>query len=486
MSSKWLSSAVLVLAALGLSSCSGLNDHTHPCTDCNTNTATVTLTLFDTPPTGVTFLNFNLPITAVTLTPSSGASVSLYAPSSPVVFEATNLQGTSDFVSSSATVPTGTYTAMNILLGTGGTSVIINGSSVAVGSCGAYAVCGLAAAAPGQVTVQFSPALTLTSNQKVGVGLNFNLNNAVTTQNGITVDFQQPNVFTLTALPRLNQASNTFDTIQNFTGTVTAISNSSITVNSGTRGSLTAAINSTSTTLVDPQNKCTVSVATCFTTGATVGLDAQVNEDGTLTATVIDMLDTASVDEIEGIVYPTSQPGVYGLVMFDKTVVSSNSILAAATPGTVFAVSAVSGGATYGIDYKNLTPTSQNGFTGSGDIYPGQMLRVHVVTAVAGSGAVTSPVVTTDRVVLRFAPFTGTISSVNGSSNFAIADLPSYMGNFAFPPQVQTFSGSTVFDGVTGVTGANFAVGDTVSMNALYLNPTTANPPFLASTVRVK
>ncbi len=482
MSSRWLTGAVLILTAFGISSCSGLNS-SHPCTDCNSGNATVTVTLFDTPPAGVTFLNFNLAISAITLTPSSGANVNLYAPSSPGIFEATHLQADSDFIGS-FTVPTGTYTAMNILLGTSTSPLIINSSTAVVGSCPAGNVCTIAAGAPGQITVTFSPAITLTANQQIGVGLDFSLNNAVTTQNGITVDYTQPNVFTVIQLPRTNQASGTLDTIQNFTGTITAVSSSSVTVTSGTRGALTAALNS-STSLVDPQNKCSVSVASCFANGATVSLDANVNTDGTLTATVLDMLDTTAVDELEGTIYPTNTANVYGLVLFDKTVVSSNTVLTSAAPGTVFSVTAPSG-ATFSVDTKNFSiPQPSVGFSSAGDIYPGQDVRIHVVSAVAGSGSPPVAAVTTDRAVLRFAALTGTVNTVTNSSIFTVANLPAYLGEYTTPPQVQTYSLATIFDGVTGVTDPNFSVGTTVSFSAIYLNPTIVSQPFLATKIRV-
>jgi len=52
-------------------------------------------------------------------------------------------------------------------------------------------------------TIQVPISLTLVENQNQWVGLDFNLRNAITTTNGITVDFNQPNVMTATTTPRV-------------------------------------------------------------------------------------------------------------------------------------------------------------------------------------------------------------------------------------------------------------------------------------------
>jgi len=89
--------------------------------------------------------------------------------------------------------------------------------------------------------------LTLKASQNQWIGLDVNLNNAITTTNNTTigVDFTQPNTLSATTTPAVNMPTGTVDTVEDFVGVVTALSATSITLMSGMTGlSITAAINS--------------------------------------------------------------------------------------------------------------------------------------------------------------------------------------------------------------------------------------------------
>jgi hypothetical protein len=231
-----------ISAIFSLTSCSGLNS-----AGCTVNcgggggggTADVTLTLSDTPPVGALFLNFNLPISSISLTPSGGgAAISLL--STPTTYETTHLMSDSTFVSTSQ-VAAGTYTSLNITFTNSPSSVWFNGSNSTILGCNAGAVCNLSGGAPPQIGIDLTKAigatgLVLTSNQNLGLNLEFNLSNAISTTGGIKLDLTQPNVFTLATLPRANQNTGTLDTIQDFTGIVTAKTSSTLTVKSLSRG----------------------------------------------------------------------------------------------------------------------------------------------------------------------------------------------------------------------------------------------------------
>src|SRR5208283_5963987 len=212
--------ALLILgisAIFALTSCSGVkNVCTTNCTV--SGNAKLNLTLSDTPPAGVSVISFTLPISGISLVPSSGSAVSVYSGGS---FELTRLQSDSAPVAIGVSVPEGSYTAIMVTLGTSsGLFVNASGGSItsSAGTCVANAICALPAGAATTITITFPSTLTLSANQTQWIGLDFNLNNAITTANGITVDFGQTGVLTAKTTPRTNVPSGYVDSIDDFTG----------------------------------------------------------------------------------------------------------------------------------------------------------------------------------------------------------------------------------------------------------------------------
>src|ERR1700676_2597359 len=267
-----------LIAIVFLSSCSG--NKTVCKTNCGSGNANLTVTMYDTPPTGVGILSFTLPIAGISLTPATGSPQAVATLVSSV--EVTRLQTDSQLVASAAPVPAGTYTAINVTIGptTATSNAFINSSTSTItygsSTCVAGAVCRLPVGAV--FTVNIPLALTLTANQNQWIGLDFNLNNAITSSSGISVDFSQTNVLKATTTARPNTPTGAVDTLDDFTGKVTAYaSGSSISVQSAVRGTMTAIITS-STTYDDPQGRCgaTDIKATCIATGAIVSVQGIV------------------------------------------------------------------------------------------------------------------------------------------------------------------------------------------------------------------
>lgn len=499
---NWKSSILLLLlvvASVSLASCSGLNS---TCTtNCTNGSAKVTLTLFDTPPTGTTVLSFSLPIVGISLTPQSGSPVSLYSPSSVTPTEITRLQSDSALIAGGVSVAAGTYTSLNVTIAaTSGVFInstnstityTLNGSTT---TCQAFGVCVLPAAPATTVAVPIS--LTLNGNATQWIGINVNLNNAILTTGGISVDFTQPNVLTATTTTRTGLPSGAVDTIEDFTGKVTALSNSSITVQNAITGqSLTAGVVSGSTELdVAPgsYSNCTsANPAACIAVGSTVSMNANLAADGTLTATEIDLLDLAATDEIEGVIYPTTingvvTPGVVGLILLDKSSVSGNSVLSSATYGTAFLLTSTSNSITYNVDSGPLTPaigTNPPGFNGTGNFFAGQVVRAQV-TNVAVANNINGA--TAAHVLLRWSRLSGTVNLVSGNV-LTLTNIPTYIttlnSGFTLTPQVNTYPNNTSFDGVAGV--SELTVGNTAAIRALFLDSTAGSQfPFLAAKVR--
>lgn len=478
-----------ISAIFALTSCSGLNN---VCTvNCGGGgggggNANVTLTLSDTPPAGALFLNFNLPISSISLTPSGGgAAVSLL--SAPTTYETTHLMSDSTFVSTSQ-VAAGTYTALNITFTNSPSSVWFNGSNSTILGCNAGAVCNLSGGAPPQISIDLTKAigttgLVLTSNQNLGLNLEFNLGNAISTTGGIKLDLTQPNVFTLATLPRANQNTGTLDTIQDFTGIVTAKTPSTLTVRSPNRGTQVFSLGS-GTTYTEVSTPCTGGPSlSCIAVNSTVSVDADVTTTGTLTATVVDILDVTAVDEVEGTVYPTTTAGVYGLIVSDTAVPSGNTTLTGLAPGVaIYVTMRTSPIPLFTVDLKNLPASISGGFTNANDLIMGQQVRFQVASVGTFSGRTE---LTASTAILRFTRLTALVGSNAPTGTVFSLDNTSinpFYGSFLTQPQVQTYSPQTIIDGVSGV--SSLTAGQSVSISTLFLNPTQATPAFLATKVR--
>ena len=484
---------LVVAAVLGLASCSGSNNKCT--TNCPTGDASVSITLFDTPPSGVTVLSFSLPIVGISLTPSTGSAVPIYSPTTIVPTELTRLQAESALITLGSQVPAGTYTSVNVTLAaSSGVFINYSGFPIAVSSsltCPNGGVCNLPTGAAATINIPIN--LTLTSGQNAWIGIDVNLNNAITspTTTSIGVDFTQPKTFAAITSPRLGTPPGAFDTIGDFTGTVTALSPSSITVqNTITGQSLTAAVNASTELDAAPgtYSNCT-SAAACVTMGSVVSMDSALTISNALTATEIDTLGAVATDEVEGVIFPTSTAGVVGLIISDKISASGNSTLGAFTTtfGTGISLSAGSN-INYVIDTKNLTTFVQPiGFAGSGDLLAGQQIRAHVgnVTTTT-SGTTTVIQANATNVLLRWSRIRASINSV-ALNNFTITGLPQYItsinSSLLTPAAVFTYQGGTLFDGVTGTGDPNFVVGSPVAVRALFLNSNA--PAFQAAKVRV-
>jgi hypothetical protein len=454
-------------AVVVLSSCSGLKN---PCTNCNVGgNAALSLTISDTPPTNTNIVNFALPIIGITLTPSSGSAVSVFSSNPSADYELTRLQSDTNLIATNVTVAAGSYTGVNVTVAAP-SAVFINSSGATVGTCVNNGICNLTGAAA-TISYTFATPLVLTSNTDQWLNLDFNYNNAIVTTNGIGVDVTQSGVMTASTTVPAGVPSGDFANIDDFTGAVTAISGSSVTVESSLRGSLTAAINS-STVVFDPQSQCTGGpTMACIAAGSIVSLQGVLTTSGVMTATSLDIIDisTSPSDEVEGIIYPATCNGGsnFGMILSDSTIFTSSSPLTSATLGTGVCLT-LGPTAPFAIDTGILTgqagvPVTNTGFANAGDILAGQMVRAKITGAATGTSGINA---TATAMILRFSRLTGTINTAT-STGFTITGLPAYLGTtFSVSPQVITYVNATLLEGVTS-TGS---LTGTVSMSALYLN----------------
>ena len=447
----------------------------------------------DTPLAGTSILSFKVTVTGVSLTPSTGKAVSLTLnPPTPII-ELAHLQSDSAFLGTS-TVPSANYTSATVSFSSPDIVLFNQTNGTLTGGtapCLATSVCEFKPAKSGMITLSTAPfPLTLTANQQTGLSLDFNLNNAITMTNGaVSVDFTQANVLTAATLPRTGTPSGALDLVEDFTGVITAVSGNSVTVHSDTKGTITAVANSSTTFNIDP-NVCTMQNLTCLANNKTVSTDASLNPDGTMTLLEADLLHNVAVDEVEGTVFAVNAvaPQI-SLVLSDKTVVSGNPVLTAATGGTIVQAS-LGATPTFSVDTKGLSavlgssPGDIADFVSLANVFAGQTVRMQVTNPSTVPGS-TNIAVNTNFVVLRFSRVTATVSLPPAGSFFSVsaATLPSFLGGISglVNIPVQVSSGQTQFDGVTDITRLN--VGDSISIRALYI-PNFLTSPFFAAKVR--
>jgi len=490
--------ALLILgisAIFVLTSCSGKSSSSCTVNCGGGGNASLTISFYDTPPTGTNVLSFTLPIAGISLTPSSGSPQSVATVISSV--EVTRLQSDSAVIADQASVPAGDYTAINVTLGptSSANNLFINssGSTITYGthSCVNGKICALPVGAIYTISVPLK--LNLSANQDQWIGLDFNLNKAITTSGGISVDFSQTGVLTATTTTRKGIPSGSVDTLEDFTGVVTAYTKgSSITVRSDIRGvSLTASLSTNTEYDLAPVNysQCQGGTAlACVTVGSTVSMDTVVSSGGTFTATEVDVLDATAVDEVEGIIYPTTTTGEFGMILADKVSASGNTTLSAATATYGSGVLLTLNASNYSVDTKTLSSQlSQTlGFSSSSDVLGGQVVRAQITgISTDSNGNITA---TATNMLLRYSRLSGTLNSVAGSA-FTVASLPGYIyalnTSLSSTPQVFTYPTLTAFDGITGLSDSTFQVGTSVSIRTLYLHSPPATYPFQAAKVRV-
>ena len=479
---KYLPFAV-VASTFFLSSCSGTKNQCT--TNCGGNgNALLSVSISDTPPANTTILSFTLPITGIKLTTSTGTDVSVFSPGSAADFELTRLQSDSDVVVTNASVTAGTYTSLTVAFGTP-SGVFINASGSTVGTCAAGSVCNITGTFS-SITVPIN--LTLSSDAHQWLDLDFNYNNAIDTSSGIKINLGLANALTATTTVPTGVPTGDFANIDDFTGHVTAVSSSSITLSSTARGGLTATVNG-STQVFDPQTtQCTstggVATLACVKVGSIVSLQGVLTTTGAVVATSLDVIDssTTPVDEVEGTIYPSncSSTGTIGMILSDSSVTTGGSPLASAGFGSGVCLT-ISPSATFAVDFGILTgqpgvPTTNAGFANTNDLRAGQTVRAKITGAASGTNGVNA---TATALILRFSRLTGTVGTVS-STAFSIGGLPSFITALS-TPQVQAYQNATVFEGVTSTSGLS----GTASVSALFFNPTTGpTSPLQAAKVR--
>ena len=468
-------------------------------------TATVSFTLIaDTLPANPSILSFKVSVTSVVLTPASGSALTL-TPATAVA-DLMRLQSDTAFLGKLTSVPSGSYTVKVAFSNPVITFLNDTASAITAGSasCASASVCIFSLSASGTPTIG-SFTVNVTASGQQGVGIDFNLNNAISLSSGaLSVNFNPSSpVLSAFTLPRSNAnlGSNQLDLIEDFTGVV-ALNGNNVTLTSPTRGTLTVANNSSS--FFDPSPDGTIcstpATFSCVVSGQVASVDAFLNSDGTLSLKEFEPLFSMSQDVVEGTVFSVTGNGTqFAMAVTDKTPAASGSLISGVSIGALLTVNLSASVKPFLVDTKGLLvansfPSSFSNFatqTTTAAIHDGQTVSVHVTAFTPPSGT-TPASATVDTVILRWSRFRATVVSVT-SSVVNVNALPSYFNassGFTFVVQ-GFFSGSLGSDGVTNLDGIATNAGSAtanqpVGLRVLYLQNTTgsANPAFFAAKMR--
>jgi Domain of unknown function (DUF4382) len=365
---KILALSVLPTLLAFIGGCGGSGHHTTP----PPAEVPVVVTVSDQPPAGINVLSFDLSITGACLltsteagaTSCTGAQNLISSATQPIQFANLQTPVESDLVANT-TVQAGTYTGVLLMFGTGTgtttTTVTVDpGQSFGDGTttCDNTAgttplICQLVpSVSPLTVTANFSAPITLTAGTPAQIAIDLNVGSSlVNTAGTLSID---PTV-TVTENTTVGTDGNLVDVSQ-VTGTVTAVTASSVTItDSATGQSETLNVPSTTTVSNFPTSATctTANTFACVQTGnvITVGIGANGTTSLGLNAT-----------SIEG------NPGFNSTTAFEATIVQT-------TPTVEAVITAVPSGNTDSLTVGQVVTLDASGATfstSSSNTLPGQ------------------------------------------------------------------------------------------------------------------
>ncbi len=481
--------AVLIFACAFLASCSGAPGG--GCvSDCGGGNASISLVLTATPPNPTAQLSIQTltaTIAGITLTPATGAAVNVSLNSSAYIADFNRVTSDSTLLARQVSVPAGNYTQMAITFSAPRVTYCTQ-ANPGVPGCAAGTLQSITGAAG---TATISTSFSIAANQQSGIALNANIGNALTL-NGQTVaavNLGAANIFSATALPpssaTTDLASGEFSHLDDVMGMVTGMSGSTLTVQTSTRGNITATANSSTQFSADCITLGFAQDFTCVKANTIAIVDTLLNADGTLTLVFYQPLPAAifAGDLLEGVVtsVPNSVTGQFTVVVTDSVSASSGSLLSGQLRLGDQIVVTLSSPNPFQIVSKGLQIPTGSTFqhsTSVADILPGQTVAIAVSAFTAQSGS-TPGTASSQNLALRFTRFTAVIGTAT-LPVFNATNFPPFFG-LATGQQLQTTSGRLSLDGVSNLT--SIAAGGTFSTTALYVGP-PVTPSFSVLSVR--
>ncbi|HEY6267071.1 MAG TPA: hypothetical protein VIX11_02140 [Candidatus Acidoferrum sp.] len=490
--------SVLMLAIFSASACSGPKGGVG-CVGaaCGGGNGTVAVIMVaDTLPASPSLLTFQVTITSLKFTTSTGTSTTVNL-SPALTVDLMRLQSDSVFLGTFANITAAQYSSVTLILTGNANITFLNDTGATLSTCPATTICPLSVAASSNPVANVS--FMVSQNAVTGIGIDLNFAKAVSISGtSLAVNFSNNNVLSAFTLPRANSnlASGQLDLIEDFTGVV-SINNSAVTIASATatgRGSLTATASSSTILDSDPTGVLcpvgTTQLTSCVKSNQAASMDVVLKSDGTLAIQEIEPLLGTLQDTVEGILVSINSGNQtqFKLVITNLIPVAQTSLIGTLKIGDGLTVNLANAVKPFLVDTKGLPVASQfaavlgnfSNQTNTSALHLGQTVAVHVTAFTAAQGT-TIASSTADTVTLRWTRFTAATSS-SATPQFSITTFPSFFNGTGIA-QVQSFP-ATNLDGIAGT--ANLIVPNPVAMRALFIENTSnsAVPAFFAAKVR--
>jgi hypothetical protein len=421
----------------------------------------LSVTIRDTPPTGFTFLSFEVSVTGATLSPGN---VDLLGGKGPVRIEVKQLETEAAFLNTANVMP-GTYTGVTLTFANPELT-FRNDTVAALAGCAVGAVCEIKPSGTLTANVNFTaPGITIAPGSPSGIQIDVNPNTILST--GLGVDFSQSGAVTVQQLA--TKPAGEFDEVEDLRG---AVQNLDTTNKKFTLHTMEGDFSITTDSNTEFEfESCTANNFTCLQNNQVVEVGVRVMPGGIFLARKIGFEDNAEDDELDGVVFKIDDATHFEMVVLEE--LRSINNISVGNPVVVTLSSPTFRVKTDGLSVPSALQGAFESAVDTSQLLTGQTVQIRL-TAPANPGPPIA--VTTDRVRLRMTQFTAKVQGAPAPPNFTVGSLPSLFTDAGISSiHVQT-SSNTDFVDVSGV-GA-LADGDTTSLRGLLFR-NGANPPEL-------
>lgn len=459
-----------LVLCLVLTGCGGGDSGSQSGSSATTGTSTVNLVVTDTPSTKVTILSFQVQITSAVLQPGN---VSILP--RPLTVDLAQLVSDTGFLASTV-IGSATYTSLEMTFANPQVTILNNtGATLALAgqSCAAGATCTFAPML-NNATVTISSGifpLTVTASSATGLNLDLSIPNLL--QSDLSITLANGSSVNLSLLPGTSSASQQA-TIDDVMGSITAISDSQVSITTAFGDSLVLT-ESSSTTYNYPAEVCSTAGASCLSTGQIVTLDLSLLGDGALGIDSVSYVGSSGSPLVKALVLSTD---VTGTTPSAQVLVQRGINVSSLSAGQIATVSLPAGTA-YSVGTATYPEISTASFAGASDLLPGQEL---ILSVAADLIAGTSPAFSTGTVYLEPSQVIGAVNSVDAAtSSLAIDGLSGlFMESRPIIQLLDIQAGSaTNFVGLTSVSA--LTTGQFIVAKGPLFSTTSSSYPTLAA-----
>jgi Domain of unknown function (DUF5666) len=468
--------ALALLSSTVLAACGGSMNSVN-----TTSGVPMSLTIHDTPPSGVAVLFFEASITGASLQPLDPKKPAVSVMSVPVEVEFGHLQTDTAFLSLGNVGPD-TYASLRLTFGNAQLT-IVNHSTAPIGSCPINAVCQLTPNFnPSSVTLSGAPfPITVDMGSVFGIKLDFNLNSSIQTDLSIN-----PTV-TIAHVIRRDDADEEkeMEQLDDVDGQVTGLGTNQFTL-MNRRSGQSFTINVDSNTMFEDFGRagCTANPQdfSCVKMDQILEVRLSENGTGTMLAKRVEFVEDASKEAIKGTITSVDSGTQFHMVVFREEpsvngISEGSPVAVTIAPNATFQVGMAEIGENGGLSGFSFLGFS---FASSADLMVGQDVQIRPGT-VTSTGGVTT--VTTDLVRLWPSQVSGKVGSIDSSNGtFTLTNLSPLFTGATSPVttikvQMLSFMNFEEFPNQTSL-----AVGDTVSVKGLLFN-TSGTPTLVTRTI---